>query len=102
MEEFDGILGLWEQAAEWGRDHKNFRRWWIRAAMADGHAEWLEKEKYYQYGWYNIFPAFKSVAALALSSRDSNTKSNPALGGLEIVAAWNSRKLRPRLCSGIW
>jgi len=49
MEEFGGVLGLWEQAAEWGRDHKKFRRWWIRAAMADGHAEWLEKEKYHHY-----------------------------------------------------
>ncbi|KAF8533834.1 hypothetical protein BDD12DRAFT_466182 [Trichophaea hybrida] len=43
---------LWAEAARWsleaGPELKwftyHFRRWWVRAAMAMGHGEWLEKE----------------------------------------------------------
>jgi hypothetical protein len=41
---------LWAKAAEWGVHAADsfhayhFRSWWIRAAMAKGHAEWLLKE----------------------------------------------------------
>lgn len=44
-------MQLWAKAAEWSahpetRIHraKQFRTWWLRAAMARGHAQWLLDE----------------------------------------------------------
>lgn len=47
-----GITTLWAAAVEWCLNKKerrafhyeHFRNWWIRAAMAQGHAEWLIQE----------------------------------------------------------
>lgn len=43
------FVSLWENAIKWsaageGVSH-HFRRWWMRAASARGHAEWLLKEQ---------------------------------------------------------
>jgi hypothetical protein len=54
----DGISTLWAQAVEWGLDKENrpkieyrrFRDWWLRAAMARGHAQWLLDERRNQPG----------------------------------------------------
>jgi hypothetical protein len=47
-----GITTLWAIAVEWGLNKRDrpkleyswFRDWWLRAAMARGHAEWLLEE----------------------------------------------------------
>lgn len=45
---------LWAEAVEWALQgpgstsksiSRNFRRWWLRAAIARGHAEWLIEER---------------------------------------------------------
>lgn len=43
-----GLPQLWWDAVQWGKGKKDFRTWWVRAAMARGHAEWLENEPYVQ------------------------------------------------------
>lgn len=47
--EAGGLPQLWWEAVQWGRDKMGFRTWWVRAAMARGHAEWLENELYVHY-----------------------------------------------------
>jgi len=50
---FGGIGRIWAEAAQWsfnGSGSENqtshhFKRWWLRAAMARGHAHWLLKER---------------------------------------------------------
>ncbi|KAH7207914.1 uncharacterized protein BKA55DRAFT_546991 [Fusarium redolens] len=50
MDNSGSLSRLWAKAAEWGVHMADsfhayhFRSWWIRAAMAKGHAEWLLKE----------------------------------------------------------
>lgn len=46
-----GIAKLWSEASQWSQNldvngwyRRRFREWWIRAAMARGHAEWLVSE----------------------------------------------------------
>lgn len=40
---------LWDEAVEWAASHHFhswiFRNWWVRAALARGHTEWLLKER---------------------------------------------------------
>lgn len=87
MEEFGGILGLWEQAAEWGQNKKTFRRWWVRAAMAQGHAEWLEKEPYHLYSPYTPLPHFRITLLLA-KARSTGTQSLKPTPPLESWRLW--------------
>ena len=49
MVDAGGILNLWEKVAKWGVKNADFRTWCLRAAMAQGHAEWLQKEVYHVY-----------------------------------------------------
>jgi len=52
--EFGGFTRLWAETVEWAlqgagsrsewKSH-HFRRWWLRAALARGHAQWLVKER---------------------------------------------------------
>jgi hypothetical protein len=44
-----GLPQLWWDAVQWGKGKKTFRQWWVRAALARGHAEWLENEPYIRY-----------------------------------------------------
>jgi hypothetical protein len=52
--DFGGISRLWAEAAEWaaegpGSENKwmshHFRSWWLRAALAKAHGEWLLTER---------------------------------------------------------
>jgi hypothetical protein len=49
--DFGSVSQLWAEAAEWAVQEKDiwksehFRRWWRRAALARGHAEWLLQER---------------------------------------------------------
>jgi hypothetical protein len=53
-----GISTLWAQAVAWGLnqddipwiEYRDFRNWWLRAAMARGHAQWLLDEQRNQPG----------------------------------------------------
>jgi hypothetical protein len=51
LHKYGSISQLWSEAAEWASQRKDiwkcehFRRYWRRAALARGHAEWLLRER---------------------------------------------------------